>query len=241
MERVEPNGMNREPTQHGMVCLLLAALVGGVCTMVGCGDAEPEAELAARVGQPTQTPEEGRQQGHTAFYRSSRDDTGEPATIPPVLLTEGHEALCSIGVGDKMPAIELGQLGGRRTSLDQLFGRAATVVLFWKSDRAMARTALADLGPDIVEPYASDGVAVVGIAEGESSGRARSVLRQAGATFPNLLDTDGEALGQVGSERLPRIYLLDPAGKVLWFDIEYSHSTRRELAQALEAVLRPEQ
>ena len=36
--------------------------------------------------------------------------------------------------------------------------------------------------------------------------------------FPNLLDADGKAFAQVGSEKLPRTFVLDPSGKILWFD-----------------------
>ena len=54
--------------------------------------------------------------------------------------------------------------------------------------------------------------------------------------FVNLLDADGKAFAQVGSERLPRVFVVDPAGKILWFDIEYSQTTRRELHQALHAA-----
>jgi peroxiredoxin len=158
-------------------------------------------------------------------------------SVPPVLLSRQHQALCRIGVGDVMPPIELVQLGGRRTKLASLYGRTATVVVFWKADRRMSLAELADLGPDVVEPFGSRGVAVVGIAVGESARDAQAALRKAGATFPNLLDPDGQAFAKVGSQKLPRTYLLDPQGKVLWFDIEYSLATRRELNQALEAVV----
>jgi hypothetical protein len=33
------------------------------------------------------------------------------------------------------------------------------------------------------------------------------------------------------------VYLLDPAGKVLWFDIEYSTGSRRDLERAIRFVL----
>lgn len=219
---------------------LFCALIG-VVMIVGCTDSSETKPLqsgeVARGDSAASRSGARRPRGHTSFYRSAQDAAGEPATIPPVLLTVGHEALCTVGVGDTMPEIELQALGGRRTTLADLYGRKATVVVFWKGDRRMARTELADLGPDVVEPFKSDGVAVVGIAVGESSGRARSAVRQARASFPNLLDTDGTAFALVGSEKLPRTYLLDADGKILWFDIEYSLSTRRELAQALDAVV----
>jgi hypothetical protein len=54
-----------------------------------------------------------------------------------------------------------------------------------------------------------------------------------------LLDPEGKAFAQVGSEKLPRVFVLDGAGKIVWFDLEYSHSTRRELKQAVQKLVGP--
>ena len=158
------------------------------------------------------------------------------ATIPPVHLSEGHAELCRVKVGDTMPAITLPRLGGEAARLVDFYGSRATVVVFWKSDRRMSRTQLADLGPDVVEPFGQQGVSVVTIAVQESADRAQEVLEQTGAAAPTLIDADGAAFAQVGSARLPRTYVLDPQGRVLWFDIEYSLSTRRELQRSLRAI-----
>jgi len=37
---------------------------------------------------------------------------------------------------------------------------------------------------------------------------------------------------------LPWTFVLDANGKIVWFDLEYSLSTRRELQQALLATVR---
>jgi peroxiredoxin len=228
--------MNRHAsmTMGGRFALWVAVAAAG--TILGCSakprSEAPPSERAADDPQPAaEAP-----RPHTAFYHSAGEKAGEPATIPPVLLTDAHKSLCLVGVGDPLPEMELQQLGGRRSKLADLYGKKATVVVFWKSDRRMTLTELADLGPDVVEPFQGEGVAVVGVAVGESANQARSIVRQTGAKFPNLLDTDGAAFAKVGSDKLPRTYLLDPSGKILWFDIEYSQSTRRELAQSLEAV-----
>jgi peroxiredoxin len=170
----------------------------------------------------------------TVFFRA---DAKQPAIIPEVALSKSEQALCRVKVGDTMPAIELDQLGGGRKALTDLTGKIATVVVFWKSDRRMAHQEIADLGPDVLEAFGEAGVAVVGIAVSESAENAEAALQRAGASFPNLLDRDGKAFAQVGSEKLPRTYLVDPQGKILWFDIEYSLATRRELHQALRALV----
>ena len=205
---------------------------------------EKVAEGGPELVPPTDAPQEptalskiedNEPQGRTAFYRAGSG----PAAIPPVVLSKGHEALCRVKVGDAMPEIVLSRIGarGNRVNLAELSGEKATVVVFWTANRRMAREQLADLRPDVIAPFGDEGVAVVGIAVEESPESAESALRQAKADFPNLLDRDGEAFAKIGSDRLPRTFLLDPQGKILWFDIEYSHATRRELHESLRAVV----
>jgi len=154
-----------------------------------------------------------------------------------VLLTKQEQTLCRVNVGDRMPAIALPQLGGsREAKLSDLLGKKATVVIFWKTDRRMTQQQLGDMGRELVEPFGSRGVAVVGIAVKENEADAQAALKKLQVTWPNLLDVKGEVFARVGGEKLPRTYLLDSQGKILWFDLEYSMGTRRDLMQALRAV-----
>lgn len=100
----------------------------------------------------------------------------------------------------------------------------------------MSREQLADMVPDVVEPFGKAGVSVVGVAVEERAVDAAAALKEAGVNFTNLIDADGKAFAQVGSEKLPRTYLVDPQGTIKWFDIEYSLATRRELRDALRAI-----
>ena len=158
------------------------------------------------------------------------------STIPQVCLSTLHATWCVAKVGDSFPPVELPQLGGPKTKLSTLYGKQATVVLFWRADRWMSRMALEDLVSFVVGEYDSHEVAVVGIAVRQPARAAQRLLNRAKAAFPQLLDTNGSALAQVGSVALPRLYVLDPAGQIVWFDIEYSESTRRELDQTLRVL-----
>lgn len=170
---------------------------------------------------------------HTTFYWA---DTDAPK-MPKVMLSTREVDLCKVNVGDGMPAVTLPKLGsGDTATLSELLGKTATVVVFWKSDRRMAREELADLVPDVIEPFSKQGVTVVGIAVEEPAADATETLNKAGAKFTNLLDADGKAFAKVGSERLPRTYLLDSRGNIVWFDITYSLTTRRELHEALRTI-----
>jgi peroxiredoxin len=153
------------------------------------------------------------------------------------MLSMREDALCKLKVGQSMPAIELPKLeGGGKAKLSGLLGKKATVVVFWKDDHRMTAEELADLGPDVVERFGKQGVEVVGIAVDAKPETAKETLNKAGATFTTLLDADGKAFAQVGKEALPRTFVVDPAGKIAWFDISYTLATRRELRQTLRAL-----
>jgi peroxiredoxin len=160
---------------------------------------------------------------------------GAAITLPPVLLTAGHARLCKVAVGDAFPAVELPQLGGGPAKLESLAGAKATVILYWSPNSWMSRVALADmaqLAPSI-EPK---GAKVVGIAVGADDRRISAEIEKAGAKFPQLRDAEGKALSLVGTGAPPRIYVLDAKRQIVWFDIEYSEATRRELRQTLAAL-----
>lgn len=205
----------------------LAALIMAIGSQIG---------MAAAPSQPSPkigSAEPSRSQVRAAFYRAD----AKPSVIPRVLLSKADEAACKVKVGDALPTIELPKLpGSGGTKLADLFGKKATVVVFWKSDRRMSQQQLADLRIDVVQPFGTKGIAVVGIAVDDSAQDAWGAFKKSGATFPNLYDAGGKAFALVGKGRFPRTYLLDPSGKILWFDIEYSLATRRELQQALRVI-----
>jgi hypothetical protein len=144
--------------------------------------------------------------------------------------------LCVAKVGDSFPALELTTVDGATQAFPELYGRAATVILCWHGNGWSTRTALRDLGPDIAEPFAKQNVAVVTVAVKQPAEATQAALEMSESKLTTLLDPEGKAFAQVGSEILPRVYVLDGAGKIVWFDLGYSHSTRRELKQAVQAL-----
>lgn len=238
--------MNSNP--QGLPVKLLFVFGAGV--LGGCGSvpatgpvasltestASPAAAQTAEAIAPPNTKSEIPLQAKETPARYTVRKAVAPAkqpTLPPVMLSAGHAKLCSVQVGEAFPPVSLPQLGGGQTELASLQGKQATVVLFWHPDRWMARTALIDMQRDVASKFAADQVAVVGIAVRQPAGAVQAALNQAQATFPQLIDTEGKAFATVGTYALPRLYVLDPAGKIVWFDIEYSEGTRRELWQTL--------
>jgi peroxiredoxin len=142
--------------------------------------------------------------------------------------------------GDAMPAIQLANESGKLARLQDGFGDALTVVLFWNSRLAFAREQYRRLAYEVVEPFGGLGVKVVAINTGDDPKGVAQLMIKSGGPLINLFDRDGRALAMVASDKLPRTYLLDASGRVVWMDLEYSRGTRRELTNAIRYHLKLE-
>lgn len=154
-------------------------------------------------------------------------------TPPNVVLGDQHAALCKVRVGDVFPLLELNTLAGEPQSLATLYGSKLTLIVFWNSRHPNGLEELSDMQRYFLPRFAERGLAVLSIHTGEAPEVAQPLVEAAAATYPIFSDADGAALAQVSSGMLPRTYLVDPAGKILWLDLEYSATTRRDLAKLL--------
>jgi len=180
----------------------------------------------------------------TATVRHKKPETPpEPPTIPKVMLSDELRKTCLLNVGDTMPKVELADLDGKPRSLESLYGEKLTVVCFWKvgtTRRAqrVAAAALQDLTKHVADPFSGKGVQVVGVDVQDTTESVRQEVEQVGVRFPVLVDARGETFARVAKdERMPRVFLLDGAGRVLWFDVEYSQASRRELLTGIRVGL----
>src|SRR3989304_740639 len=169
-------------------------------------------------------------------------DSSPALAIPKVGLTDSLRATCLVNVGDKMPVGEVFTTGGSTSSLQNQYGEKLTALFFWSQGssnytRLTANSALQDLQLDVAEPYAEKGVKVIGINVGDRPESAQQQFANSGAKYPLLFDPSGAFFSKVAKEKLPRIYLLDTSGKIIWFDTEYSRGTRRILMQAIQVTL----
>jgi len=168
---------------------------------------------------------------------SKPEEPPPPPTIPKVNLSDALRATCLVQVGDKLPDAELPDLEGKTQPLGSLYGEKLTVVCFWTGASIYSLEALSDLNADVAKPFADKGVRAVGISVRDTAETAKEKLKLADVSLPTLLDRDGAYFAKVATERLPRTYVLDGEGKILWFDIEYSRSTRRDMVQTIKVAL----
>jgi peroxiredoxin len=165
-----------------------------------------------------------------------------PRVIPKVGLSDSLRATCLVNVGEVMPMAEVIAPDGGKISLPEQYGKNLTVLFFWsKGETKYAQlqngSALQDLQSDVADQYAVNGLKVIGIYVGPMPDVARQQIAKADAKYPYYFDPSGALFSKVAKEKLPRVYLLDASGKIIWFDTEYSISTRRNLGQAIQVSL----
>jgi PAS domain-containing protein len=139
----------------------------------------------------------------------------------------------------------LTDLAGQSHFVRELFGSKLTVVLFFSAgesrlSRLAAQNLLADIQQEIAQPFASDGLKVLAIHVGEASPAVTEAVQAAGITFPVLVDRNRAYFALVARQYLPRIYLVNQEGKILWLDLgftELTGRTREQLLQAVQAAL----
>lgn len=208
------------------------------------GEKKPVAARSdAKTGERSASKPDAKGEHKGAAQKSKPQEPVAPLTIPNVRLSDELRAACIVNAGDTMPDGELLGSDGKMHALSSLYGEKLTVVCFWTTgttgrSQRVAMAALQDLMREVAAPFGEKGVSVVGVDVGDAPAAIGQTLDQAEATFPNLLDPKGEFFAKLAKDRkMPRVYLLDAEGRILWFDVEFRRNSREELVQSIRVAL----
>jgi peroxiredoxin len=199
-------------------------------------DAVPDDQPAAEKSKP-------KHKHKPTIVKAKPEQPPPPPTIPSVAMSNELRAACLVGTGDTMPSADLPGLDGKTHVLESLAGKKLTVVCLWtigttRRSQLIAEGVLRDLTNDIAAPFAKAGVRVIGISVGDPPQAVQELASQTGETFPILLDAKGAYFAKIAKDRrMPRVYLLDAGGKILWFDVEFSNASRRNLIEGIQVAL----
>jgi peroxiredoxin len=209
--------------------LIAVCLMAGV---IGCNGDTPETTNGGTPGNDDDPP--------------VADDTNNDATsadaptspqVPETIYSEMVGKTHVVKVGDTLPAAELPDVGGKLHKLSDLYGEKLTIIFFWKGRNIYSVAEFEDMEGDVALPYYEKGVRVIAINEGDTAEQVFAQIQKVDAKFANVLDPGGDFLAKLATEKMTRTYAIDGEGKILWFDWEYSPSTRRAMKQTIEAVL----
>ena len=154
--------------------------------------------------------------------------------------TDGFEKLplgTHLAIGDPAPDFDLPILGGKRLSLADLRGKAVVLMVGASSDR-VAKIAFEKLQrlheAQGDHPYRVVGVGVPDMEVGEPAKN----LEGLGVTFPYLLE-GGDVVTEYFITRPGTTYVIDPSGRVTFYERKAEDLTVKRLADALRATASP--
>ncbi len=163
---------------------------------------------------------------------------GSPALAKPeVLMSAGHKATCRKWVGDRIGEINVTDIKDSDHQLPKLLSDKLTVLIFWRDNSRAGMEQFRRIPVDILGSYAKHRVKVIAANVGGDATNTRRLTGKYDEMIVSLVDANEELFSQFATSGAPRTYLLDSDGKILWFDIEYSQSTQRELENALNYFL----
>ncbi len=205
---------------------------------IGCGQA-PEQPRS----KPTKPPATANNDQQNPSQAGKPDDSKQPPklSMPQVVLTEADQQTCLVKIGDMMPQAELPDPSGKTHALAQLFGPKLTVLCFWSAgntpeQQSRAVDVLEFLQLEVAGAFPEQ-VRVIGVNVGDNPQTIAELLTKASVQFVTLLDSQGTLFARVATQRLPRVYLLDAQGKILWFDMELRRISRQDLLTAIRVSL----
>lgn len=177
-----------------------------------------------KLASPSKTPAEPAGQSHPLPANPIK---------PIVALSEAHRKTCLKLVGDRIDPTKVQDFRGEEHRFQQLLSDRLTVVVFWNQESLLAMEQFQRIPVEILATFASHRVKVIAVNVGGTAEATRVQTGDASDKIVSLVDTDAKFFKQLATSRIPRTYVLDHEGRVLWFDIEYSSSTVRSLANAL--------
>jgi peroxiredoxin len=217
---------------------LTLGCAAGLLVLGGCGD--------NTTGEKTKTKSPA-----VVPRKTDGEKTKTAVALPPKLkpriekslFSAEEEATLLVKQDDQFPDAKLKDLAGADRALSQLRGERATVVLLWTDQSRAGRGALKAVSARAAQNR--PGLHYVGIYVGDDATTAKQLADENTTSFPVLVDRERSLFkqavkppeGQGPADVLPRVYLLDPAGKVLWLSLALQNRDEVELDLALRFVL----
>lgn len=165
----------------------------------------------------------------TKTTQNSETDTEEVGVDDEVT------AATLIFAGDKAPDFSVQMLDGSRVILSRTEGKP-TLLIFWATWCTPCREELAHLQEGIIDLY-GDSIRVLPISRGEKREVVEAFINQMGYTFNVGLDPDQKVYNKYATNFIPRCFVIEANGNVLYSGVGYDESVAQEVRDALDAAL----
>ena len=162
----------------------------------------------------------------------------EPEAEPEAQSEEDDvEATTLVNVGDVAPDFTVTMLDGRVIKLSELRGNVV-MVCFWATWCPPCRQELAHLQEGVIDEFAGEKFVVLPISRGEERKVVEKFITDNGYKFGVGLDSDRAIYDLYASNYIPRTFIVDKQGKVVYRNAGYDEVIAKEVNDAIRQALK---
>lgn len=146
------------------------------------------------------------------------------------------EATTLIHAGDVAPDFTVEMLDGSSVTLSKLQGKP-TLLIFWATWCPPCREELSHLQEGVIDVF-GDKINVLPISRGEKREVVEGFLDKMGYTFAVGLDGDQSIYRKYAKNYIPRCWVIDSKGEVVYAGVGYDEAIAAEVQKALNKALK---
>lgn len=141
-----------------------------------------------------------------------------------------------IHAGDKAPDFTAEMLDGSSVTLSALQNKP-TLLIFWATWCPPCRAELAHLQEGVIDVF-GDAINVLPLSRGEKREVVEEYIAKMGYTFAVGLDSEQKAYNLYASNYIPRCFVIDTDGTVLYSGVGYDETVAEEVNAKLREALK---
>lgn len=146
------------------------------------------------------------------------------------------EATTLIHAGDMAPDFTVEMLDGSSVTLSKLQGKP-TLLIFWATWCPPCREELSHLQEGVIDVF-GDKINVLPISRGEKRSVVEGFLDKMGYTFAVGLDGDQSIYRKYATNYIPRCWVIDSKGEVVYAGVGYDEAIAAEVNEALNKAIK---
>ena len=140
-------------------------------------------------------------------------------------------------VGDQCPSFTVQMLDGEVVSIEALRGKTV-LINFWATWCPPCNEEMTRVEKEIVERFADEEFVFLPISRGEKPEVVKTWRTKKGYKFDIGLDIATEIFPQFARTYIPRNYLINPDGTIVYYEVGYAPQSFNEMVKKIEETIK---